>query len=359
MSDDSTFWMFLIAPPLAGELILLVLIHHYTKAGAKSAPWPRVVAVNLLSCLVILGLTFAGGELYYRYIYDTTDSLAYTKVSQRWVERYCIYNSAGFRDNIEYLLAPEAGKRRVSFLGDSFTAGHGIKSVEDRFPNLIRARHPEWEVHALAAFGRDTGAEMDMLMDARKRGYVLDQVVLVYCLNDVADLFPDWKTAVTKLFNDVDHGGWLRRHSFFFDILYHRYKAAHDPILSKYYSFVREGYQGRLWEIQQKRLRALRDYVQANGGRLSVVTFPFLQSLGDSYEYRSVHQELDRLWRELGVPHLDLLGVYSNLPPERLTVSRYDAHPNEYANLLAAEKIEQFLAGQLSSSPRPGSMTNR
>jgi hypothetical protein len=78
-----------------------------------------------------------------------------------------------------------------------------------------------------------------------------------------------------------------------------------------------------------------------------VVTFPLLDALGPDYQYKFVHEELDRFWRELNVPHLDLLSVYKDLPPSKITVNRYDAHPNEYAHQLAAERIDEFLKKQL------------
>lgn len=354
MIEDLTFLVFLLAPPLAGEVILLLYLFRYSRTRGGLGGWRRILLINLLSFFVLVGLAGLGGELYYRYIYDTTDSLTYTKVSQQWVARYCNYNSGGYRDNVDYPLERMADRRRISFLGDSFTAGHGIKSVEDRFPNLIRARHPGWEVHVLAKFGLDTGFELELLKTVRQSGYEFDQVVLVYCLNDIADLFPDWSHTLSDLFADVNRGGWLRRNSFFVDTLYHRYKAARDPRISQYYSFVREGYRGQLWETQKTRLKAMRDFVEANGGRLLVVTFPFLQLEGPDYEYQFVHDQLDEFWRRLGVPHLDLHPVFAGELPAKITVNRYDAHPNEYANLLAAEKIDQFLTGQLERSSPGG-----
>jgi hypothetical protein len=108
---------------------------------------------------------------------------------------------------------------------------------------------------------------------------------------------------------------------------------------------VREAYSGPLWEQQAERLEAFRDLVQAHGGHLAVVTFPFLHALGLNYEYRFVHDELDRFWRQVGVPHLDLLPVFEGLPPSRVTVNRFDAHPIEYANKLAAAAIDKWLTG--------------
>jgi hypothetical protein len=127
------------------------------------------------------------------------------------------------------------------------------------------------------------------------------------------------------------------------NLWYHHFKASRDPYLGGYCSFVLEAYQGAVWEQQQKRLKAFRDLIQAHGGHLAVVTFPFLHALGPNYEYRFIHDQLNRLWQELGVPQLDLLPFYEGLPSSQLTVNRYDAHPNERANQLAAEAIAKWL----------------
>lgn len=82
-------------------------------------------------------------------------------------------------------------------------------------------------------------------------------------------------------------------------------------------------------------------------------TFPFLHALGPNQEYQSVREKLDRLWLELGVPHLDLLPVFEGLPPRRVTVNRFDAHPNEYANQLAAAAIDPWLQGVVGAWQKP------
>jgi hypothetical protein len=169
-------------------------------------------------------------------------------------------------------------------------------------------------------------------------------------LNDVADLFPEWRQALQRLNTEADQGNWLRRHSYFLDILYHRHKAAHDPYIKSYYDFVQKGYEGPTWELQKQRLTSLRDLVGSHGGEFVVVTYPFLHALGEAYEYQRAHAELNLLWTQLGVPHVDLLPVFAGLSREQVTVNRYDAHPNERANALAAEAIEAFLLEQIRTN---------
>jgi hypothetical protein len=124
-----------------------------------------------------------------------------------------------------------------------------------------------------------------------------------------------------------------------------------EPFMKDYFSFVRAGYEGPLWEKQKERLKAFHDLVQSHKGRLAVVTFPFLNAVGPQYEYRSAHEELNRYWQSLHVSHLDLLPLYEALPPKKITISPYDAHPNEYASLLAAGAIDTFLNTLLAGKP--------
>jgi hypothetical protein len=205
----------------------------------------------------------------------------------------------------------------------------------------------------LASVGQDTGGELALMKKAFARGYQVDQVVLVYCLNDIGDLLPPQADATARVLDELDHSGWLLRDSYMLNLWYHHYRASRDPYLGNYCSFVRGAYQGSVWDRQQQRLAEFRDLIQAHGGHLAVVTFPLLQSLGPTYEYQFIHDELNQLWRKLEVPHLDLLPIYAGLPPSQLMVNRYDAHPNERANQLAAEAIAKWLPA-LSPGRNPG-----
>jgi hypothetical protein len=356
MNQDWIFDFFLLFPMASG--VALFLFIRRRQKSQTPAGWGSLLLGNFLVFAFLLTLLFVTGEAYYRFFYDTTDSLAYTMVSQRWLDRYYILNSAGFRDNIEYSLKIAPAKRRISFLGDSFVAGHGIKNVENRFPNIIRRAHPEWEIHVLAKLGADTGDELALLQRILHDGYQLDQVVLIYDLNDVADIMPEWKASLKRIFADENRGGWLRHHSCFLDILYHRWKVAHDPDMRHYFDFVLKGYRGATWELQKRRLTELRDLVESHGGRLLVVTFPFLHDMGPNYRFQDVHKQLDRFWAGLNVPNLDLLPSFRNLPPSKLVVNKYDAHPNEYAHALAAKAIDQFLVAEVkTNAPAPAHLT--
>lgn len=339
--EQAALALFALAP--VGCLAALLVLARRIKTGRLAANWRTVLVVNLVLLVGLCSLLLLGGEIYYRFVYDTTDALGYTKVSERWVARHWELNTAGCRDNIEYVPAITPGKRRVTFVGDSFTAGHGLRNVEDRLVNLWRRSYPDWETHTLSNVGLDTGGELTLLKKAVAQGYQLDQVVLVYCLNDIGDLLPQEASAFQGALAGVTESGWLPRNSYFVNLWYHRFRALQTDYVGDYHAWMLKAYNGPPWPQQQERFRALRDFVHQQGGHLSVLTYPFFDALGPGYRYASVHRQLHEAWSSLGVPHLDLLPAYQGLQPGELMVNRNDSHPNEEANRIAAEEMLRWV----------------
>ena len=348
--DNLTYAVFVLLPLLSGGL-LVRLVRSWGRAG-RPKRGPVVVWANLVLFIFLTSLVLAGAETWYRFGVDTTDSFGRTRINMRWFERHWKLNQMGYRDSVTmYPLMRSPGKRRITFLGDSFTAGHGVTDVEDRFANRIR-NSGEDEVHVWADLGYDTGHHLELVQSLIAQDYEFDVVVLVYNLNDIGDLSPEWK-AMTEQIRSAPPPAFLIRHSFFLDTCYYRLKARLNPDISNYCQSMLQCYDGRLWEEQQQRLKQLRNLVESRGGRFLVVTFPFLQHLGPGYEFRAVHAKLDRFWRELGVPHLDLLDLYEAHRNETLTVNAHDAHPNVRAHALAAEEIKDFVQKNPGTGSRP------
>ena len=325
-------------------------------AGAGPGPRARrLVAGNLLVLGLALAVAFLAGEIYFRLLYDRPDAFGLTRASRRWLERHYVYNQAGPRDNVEYVNRILPGKRRVSFLGDSFTAGYGVADVGQRFANLIRGEMSDaWEIHLLAADGMDSGEQIEMVRDAVAAGYQLDVLVLVYVLNDIADIVPEWTRTLARVYRGQAREPFFVRHSFLVNTLYYRWKTSRIPELASYYGFVRDSYRSQPWVQQQQRLRGLAEFCRARGATFLVVTFPFLHALGPEYEFAEVHAALGDFWRGLSVPHLDLLGVYAGQDPGDLVVGRHDAHPNAHAHRMAAGAIRPFIEANIAIAAGTG-----
>ena len=296
--------------------------------------------------ILSLGLVLTSLEIYYRFIFDSTDSFGLTLTTRRWFDRYYKFNDLGVRDNIDFAEEPTPGKHRITFIGDSFTAGHGVKDVNQRFVNIIRREMaPDVEIQVLASNGWDTGQEINSLDSLiTKHGYKMGDVVLVYCLNDISDIAPEWGKILERILSKKQKQSFLIEHSYALNILYYRLKAIMDPDISNYYGFVKNAYGNSvLLEQQIRRLNQMKQLVESNGGHFMVVTFPFLNALGPKYPYHDIHKTLEIVWKELGVPPLDLYSIFEKYKPSQVTVNRFDAHPNPFAHQLAADAIIKWL----------------
>jgi len=343
----NAFAGFVLLPIAAGYCA----VRFFRRPARRALPtrWPTLLAGNGLLLVFLLSLLFLGFETYYRFVCDRTDAMGNTLVSTAWYERHFHNNALGLRDNLEYPMSLTPGKRRVTFVGDSFPAGFGVKEVEDRFVNRIRRLHPEWEVHAAAKPGLDTSTEVDLMHNLTvSNHYRLDQVVLVYQINDIGEVMPGWVEGYKRMMADGFRNSWLCQNSYFINLFYHRWQLRRDSYMQNYFDEVEAAYQGPLWETEKIGLLAFSNLTRMRGGRLLVVTFPYMDT---SQRFKPVHDQLDRYWKERGIPHLDLFATFSNLPPAKLVVNPHDAHPNEFAHALAAEAINEFLKREITNGP--------
>ncbi len=339
----SAFVAFVLLPIAIG--FCSVQFFRSQRRCAEQPKWPALVFGNSLIFLFLASLSFLVLETYFRFVYDQTDAMAMTLVSGAWSARHFHLNSLGLRDNLEYTNALTPGRRRVTFVGDSFTAGFGVKDVENRFVNRIRRRHPDWEVHCAAKPGLDTSTEVELMHNLTvSNGYRLDQVVLVYAINDIGELMTGWVEGYKKMLADPFRKSWLCQNSYFVNLFYLRWLRRKNAYMQKYYDEVEAAYHGRLWEMEKIGLLAFSNLTRIRGGRLLVVTFPYMDT---GLRFKSVHDQLDHYWKERGIPHLDLLATFSNFPPAKLMVNPNDSHPNEFAHALAAQAIDEFLRHEI------------
>ncbi len=342
--------------PYAAFVLLPVMLGvcaaRFFRGRARSgrpARWYEVLAGNGLLLALLCSLGFLGFETYYRFLCDETDAMINTLICGDWYARHFHQNNFGVRDNIDYAYKRTPGKTRVTFVGDSCTAGNGVKNVEDRFVNRIRRLHPEWEVHSIGIPGLDTSTEVDQMHRLTvTNGYQLDQVVLVYSLNDIGELMPGWVAGYKKMIADPIWKSWLCRNSYFFNLFYHRWQIYRMSYQQSYFDEVEQAYKGPLWEYEKIGLLAFRNLTRIRGGRLLVLTLPYLEAMP---RLRFANEKLDRYWEENGIPHLDLLDVFSNVPPDKLIVNSHDSHPNAYAHALAASAIDAFLKQHITNQP--------
>ncbi len=352
-----TLWL------LAGTvaLWLLVWLRRKWKSHSGRRRWTHV-AFSMWVVLAVL----TGVELYYAFMYDTTDSFNMTNVSVKWLKMHADRQKRplhtdgrrGFlyRDDHDFPKSVGPQRHRICFFGDSFTFGHGIANISDRFSNRVgeafERRSPgKFSVTNLADPGRDLNWIHLQLQELFKAGYAIDTVIYVVCLNDIETFDPRHRTYYDNFRGRV--GGpefFLFRDTYFFNLMYFRLKQFTVPEVRNYYSFVKEYYEGPPWQRMRRKLDRVHELCRINEADFRIVIFPFLHNLSSHYPFQEAHKLIADYGRESNIPVLDLQSVLAAHAAEGLTVNRFDAHPNELAHQLAAEAIQKKLLSDLFKS---------
>lgn len=327
--------------------LLFFLLLRMLLNAKESLKWNSqwfLIGWNVALTSFLVTLVFVGGETWYRFCVDRTDAIEFIRFATRWKQRHYRTNEQGWRDNVQYEIERQAS-RRLTLLGDSFAAGSGIKNVEDRFSNILRSRLPDTEVHVLAKNGYASPSHLKTVNKLLDMNYPTDAVILVYMMNDISP----WDQSSRELHRRMRHASvsltYLQRESYLLNTLSLRWRARQEARFGNYLIGMKEAYAGPGWEQNVAVLREIRQCLNAVGIPLSVVTFPFMHDLKE-YAFEAEHQSLGDFWRSENVPHLDLLPLLQEHSDRFLGVNRWDAHPNEYTNLLAADAIQAFLAKQ-------------
>ncbi|HEV3304726.1 MAG TPA: SGNH/GDSL hydrolase family protein [Planctomycetaceae bacterium] len=328
-------------------LFLMLLL----RARGRSHQAPRrLMLVNAgLSLAMLLGVMTAG-ELAFACFADFSDTFSVSNVSKRWLAVHVDgeKNENGFRDRNELTTFVPGGKKRIIFLGDSFTAGHGIRRMEDRFTDLIAARfereQPGQFVVANMALPAYDALSVAKLAKAEllQRHYEMAAWVYVYNLNDV-DTFDPHTAESLRAIQSSEPTFFLFRDTYLLNWLYFRLVAFRNSGAQSYYENLRRSYESEPWQRVQGLLANVHRQCVDQGVDFRMVIFPFVSAVGESYPFREAHARIVEFCKAEKIPVLDLEPVFRTHAGEDLVVSRFDAHPNERAHAIAAQAIEDQL----------------
>jgi hypothetical protein len=311
----------------------------------------RLRCVNLgLSCWLFAGcITLL--ELYLAFFYDSSDSFNQTHVSKRWFHRQVVNNDEGFRDDHPFDQRVPAGVQRICFLGDSFTFGHGINDVRNRFSDRVaaeleQARPGKFAVNNLGQPGWNPVMNYGLMKNLVEKEFDVHTIVHTFCLNDI-EAFEDRSGRYYRELGRHYSDAFLVKYTYTCNLAYYRLLQLRQPELRNYYNFVRDSYDGQAWDRMQDLLREMHQFARSNKIDLRMVIFPFVHNLGPNYPYEEAHRKLVEFCEAENTPVLDLLPVLNPHANEGLTVSAFDAHPNERAHALAADAIRRQLLSDL------------
>ncbi len=340
---------------------LAVLIATLLRVRRRSHQAPgRMRAVNAGLSLAMLLAAITAGELAFACFADFSDTFSVSNVSKRWMAVHITgeENKDGFRDRNELTTFVPNGKQRIIFLGDSFTAGHGIRRMEDRFTDQVAARF-EREQPGKFMVANMARPAYDALMIAKlvqdevlQKHYDVACCVYVYNLNDV-DTFDPHTAAALQTIQNSEPSFFLVRDTYLLNWLYLRSVAFRSQGAESYYENLRRSYESEPWAQVRRLLQGLHQRCVEQKVDFRMVIFPFVREVGENYPFRDAHARIVEFCKSEKIPVLDLEPVFRRHAGENLVVSRFDAHPNERAHAIAAEAIEHDLLADFFQPARP------
>ncbi len=357
------------SPAAAGRILELNLIgsdHPLAVLLELLALWLATIAAILLlatrvpSKLQNAGLTLATvailaliGESYVRInaIARPTTQNFPTHTAQLWNRRFVDLNSMGFRD-IEHEI--HAGdRRRVLFVGDSFTFGAGVNDVADRASELTADVLPsvaggKWESINAGLRNTHTLRHIDFLNETLR--FQPEVVVLLYVFNDI-----DYLVQVTPTAQLISDRGPLGRfnpfrvlylNSYLAQELYVRIRNALfflGPQVSEVSPYLND-------ETLSAHMKDISRFVQIGrdaGAHVLIVPYDIYLDSDDRVDRRYDHFLATAESHQL--PVCDMRGVFEGTPPQQLRVNWLDNHPNGLANRLTAARTADCIRDQLSA----------
>jgi lysophospholipase L1-like esterase len=243
-------------------------------------------------------------------------------------------NSFGFRDK-EYDRDRPAGRRRIVFLGDSFTLGWGVKAEDTfskRLERMLNGVHEGVEVINMGVGNYNTTMEVELF---RLKGLDLDpdMVILMYFINDPEPV-PEQRSPLTYQ---------AIKHSYFFAFLFDRSVRLRSRISetfewSSYYRMLYSDENAANLATNTASVKELAQLCRERDITLLIANIPELHELS-GYPFSYATDYIEELAAEADVPFIDLLPALSEYEPESLWVSPEDPHANALANAVIAEEI--------------------
>lgn len=321
----TVFWV------LLGIEILRIFYYGVVKSKAKGVV-PNII--TLLTPLVLLVLFL---EIVFMYVPQSHEGVL-SKASQIWWEKYWApVNSLNYRDK-EVL--SDTTKKNVLVIGDSFAAGHGLKSVDERFSDILESKLgvDQFVVYNLGVSGSDTRDEADRL---KKYPVKPDVIVLQYFPNDIEKVAREKGLTLTGAEPYADLQGIFATVVKRFYLPNFVYWQLPHTSFSTFEDFVKTAYTDTtILNAHFADLSSMLAYRDSTGADMYAVFVPFLFQLDKSAEYtRPVEDFLEAN----GVTVVRLTDGVANIPDKERVVGKNDGHAGPAVNTLIGQRLYEAM----------------
>jgi hypothetical protein len=301
----------------------------------------RKLAQNLLLAIFSIWLVLVGLELFFRFFFAQSDGWNFTLAAENWSDRYWQVNSLGYRD-IEWTADRLAGRTKIMVLGDSFVAGHGIEDEANRFSNVLgQLLGPNYAVMNVGMSGADTRKAIE---NGLGYPHTPDVIVYTFYINDIGDTVVNLGLDPFQVrVPQVPPGlAPLVEESHAFNFFYWRvYRLATREWTASQWDWLLRAYENpEVWQAYESLLLEMDHFAREKELELIVVVFPNLLAIEESL---AITSKVAALYRDQGVPVLEVVDLIEGIPPQQLIVNSVDWHANEFLNQLIAEALHLLI----------------
>lgn len=341
---------------LSSTLASAIFIRQSESESAKNRTL-LVVAFALVFLLLefILGvipIISGGGSVY---------------TAKNWFNYYWHENSLGYRDP-EPATIDRPNVPNILVVGDSYVAGHGLRTVNERFSDILRNEfESEFDVFNLGKCGANIPKEFINLKSFPVKP---DIVILSHNKNDIQDVmprkelmrfldvspdalskFPKWDgsehflTRHSALFNFIGFLNHRQREASFFQMMIARNGSVeallNDPEAKFFY--MTYYLNDPLMRQHVDQLTEFSDWCKRNDSQFLVVLFPATTNDLLNLSEKVINKPLSAHFAERSIQYVDLYPICQRISETERVVSQFDPHPSAELNKLVADTLTTFL----------------
>jgi hypothetical protein len=259
-----------------------------------------------------------------------------------WNSRYWNpINKLGFRDE-----EPENGKNSVFFIGDSYTAGWGVKKTEDRFGEVaakeLKKQGKTINGINLGRYGADTRLEFALFEKFVKTTKIKpDHIVLQFFVNDMDKLIPIHKACDEKT-NSIPmwkktliEGSYLIN---FINSLYPK-NQINSTKECDYIEQLKFIYNNELlWKKEEQQLDRFKNYCLINNIKMTLLFFPFMEDLSLAKKI-GIEKRVNLYCKTNNINFFNVTSYIKSLNRSERQASKVDAHASIIVHKIVGENL--------------------
>lgn len=305
----------------------------------KKSKWKESFK-NLLLSTIVLGSLFWIIEFAFTFVPISNQNMVPLS-SLTWEAFYHRkLNNLGFRD-IDISKKNIDDRKKLFFLGDSYTDGFGIKNKRNRFSNILEEKlKDEFVSFHFGKSGISTREEFEILKQFEKE-LKPDAIIWQYFFNDVNDVCFDQLQHYPELdvYKNISSSPrWFIKRSYFINFLVHKFYP--NKGYTEFMNFFDEC--ARSEKVQQayyKELQTLKAYCDERDIDLFFLIIP-----NPMHPNLTVMQDnnMEQYLKQLGINYLNVTEKLKEIPVKERIISNQDMHLSKKSHQIVAHEIYQI-----------------